>query len=247
MLAPTQDIFTHVLLRAAIDHSNHALLSWRSHGQGNRLVQVYVDGQRYDVTTRASQQHMWLHVDRTRSVRVELLAVDRQEAWRDHRMLLKGWSPAICSHASLAMARDERLPIDSRVIVKVDDQDEPAMALWTDADARAGFGGLHGLGEFGRDHATAPGLGIGEFGFGPIGYGGSAWQWERDDLAAGEHELSVRVFDAVDIVAAELEQTRQVTITSLPDPAHSARSDSNFELTWKASSNRSRGETRRKI
>ncbi|NJL31001.1 MAG: hypothetical protein HC898_04885 [Phycisphaerales bacterium] len=52
--------------------------------------------------------------------------------------------------------------------------------LFPEDQARSGWGGLMGLGTFGFDDATAPGLGdgISELGNGPLGFDGASWRFE---------------------------------------------------------------------
>ena len=177
---------------------------------------------------------MWLHLDRAADVRVELLAVDAADAWVDHSTLLRSWDPPFVTRAALAIVRDERLPIDSRVVVAVDSEDEADAPLWGVADSRAGFGGLHGIGEFGRDHATAPGSGLGEFGIGAMGGEGAAWRWRRDDLPAGDHELSMRVLDHTGATAGQVETPTSISLDGLPASARNVKIDQAFNLTWEA-------------
>ncbi len=233
MTQPTQAIFDRVLLRPSDrDVPGRALLTWQATGQGERLVQVYVNDRLYDVTTAPAQRRMWLHLDRQTDVRIELLAVPPAAAWVDHGGELRSWIPRFVTAAVLVMTRDERLPIDSRAIVTVDGQAEPAIALWAAGDSRAGFGALHGMGEFGRDRATAPGEGLGEFGAAPHGGDGSAWRWRREDLPAGEHELAVQVTDGTGAIVGQLDAPLTVDIDRPPDPPRNVRIDEWFTLTW---------------
>lgn len=233
MLDPTQDIFTTVLLLPTVpDRPGLVLLSWSSADPAGRVVQVYVNGQLYDVTTDPTQRELWMHLDRGSDAAVELLAVPIERAWEARTDLLAGWSPEWTTAASLTLIRDESLPTDSRVIVTLDGVDEPSEPLWTAASARSGFGGLLGIGEFGRDAATGPGLGLGGMGLAAFGADGQTWRWSRDDLAAGEHTLSLRVGDSRGLIVGGPAPMQTVTIDALSRPAKNLTIDRDFTLRW---------------
>jgi len=194
MLEPTQDVFDVVLARPAADGCGLTHLTWRAAGQGQRLVQVYVDGVLHDVSVEPTQRAMWLQLDPTRAHAIELLAVDSADRWTDYRQRLSGWLPALSMLTEVALARDESLPIDTRIAVTVDGELMHVGPMWSATDHRGGIGGLFGEGPFGLDLATAPGLGVGEFGFGTFGAGGRAWRWAAW-LAAGSHEVQVGPVD----------------------------------------------------
>lgn len=237
MNPPTQDIFEQVLLRPVVgrlsdDGASTALLSWVAAQQGDRLVQVYVDDVLTDISVDSSQREMWLHLDRTRTVRVELLAVDPADALTDHAADLHGWSPRFVQQASLAAVRDEALPIDTRAVVTVDGADDHGHPLWRSADYRSGFGALFGVGEFGRDSATGPGFGLGGFGAGPFGADGHAWRWQRDDLAPGSHSLEIRLDDSTGRAVGQMDAPQNVLIDAVPAAARSVQLDDLTTLRW---------------
>ncbi|MAE62301.1 MAG: hypothetical protein CMJ49_13210 [Planctomycetaceae bacterium] len=237
MTSATQDIFDQVLLRAAVaalddDGSAMALLSWVAPDQGDRLVQVYVNDVLADVSVDASQREMWLHLDRARPVRVELLAVDPQAALNDHATDLHGWSPRFTQRAALAITRDETLPVESVAIVSVDDAEDFGHRLWRDTDYRSGFGALFGIGEFARDGATGPGLGRGEFGVGQFGADGCAWRWQRGDLSPGAHTIDLRMESPEGREVGRLDAPLDVYIDALPSPAKGVQLDDVATLSW---------------
>jgi len=213
------------------DDTTLALLTWRQPAGDTRLAQVYLDGRLHDVATRPDQRQMWLHVNRSRSHRIELLVVDPADAWSDFSKELTTWDPPFVTAVQQVLVRDESLPVDSRVIVTLDGVDDDGAWLWGPGDSRGGFGGLFGVGPFGYDAATGPGFGLGAFGAGPLLADGRAWVWRRDDLPAGEHTLEMRIEDRHGhIVATHPQQT--FTIDALPDPPADLTLDETFTLRW---------------
>ncbi|MBI1373910.1 MAG: hypothetical protein GC159_14400 [Phycisphaera sp.] len=234
-LEPTQDIFTRVLLRPTVpDGAGLCHLAWAATAKSlaGRVVQIYVDGHLYDAVTDATQRETWLHLDRERDTRVELLAVDASEAWRDRAADLATWSPAFVTEATLRIARDETLPIDTRVIVSVDGEDDARHPLWGAGDARVGFGGLFGDGGFGWDMATGLGHGVGAFGHGLFGADGEPWVWTRDDLPSGEHTIDLRLEDDTGRVIGALDAAQTITIDALPAPPTDLTLDEDYTLSW---------------
>lgn len=209
-----------------------ALLRWRSDApDATTAVQVYVDGCLYDVAVDPDQRELWVRLPRSRNVAVELLAVPRDRVWLDHAHELASWDPAWLPSVPLAICRDESLPIDARVVATLDESDEPPHPLWTAGDARAGFGGLFGEGGFGFDDATAPGLGLGEFGAGAFGRDGFAWRWRSRDLPTGSHTAMLRIETRQSDVLAE--STPVATeITRPPSAAQTLSGETDFTLRW---------------
>lgn len=214
------EVFEQVLLRSAtLPGVLH--LTWIASQQGQRLVQVYVNGALYDVSMNAGQREMWLHTDGLRDVGVELRMVEADEAWMDQSGRPVG---------ELAMLRDEGLPIDARGVVSVDGADAVEGRLWDAMDFRSGFGGLFGEGEFGHDAASAPGMGMGEFGVGAMGMDGVAWRWASQALAAGEHVLALRVTDMTGRTIAQVGGARMVEIEGNAKPASGLLIDETLTL-----------------
>ncbi|MFA7235871.1 MAG: hypothetical protein WC058_03315 [Phycisphaeraceae bacterium] len=218
-MTPAPGSFEQVLLRSTtLPGVLH--LTWIAWQQGQRLVQVYVNGVLYDVSMDAGQREMWLHTDGLGDVGVELRMVEADEAWMD-----QSGRPA----AELAMSRDEGLPIDARVVVSVDGADAAEGRLWDAMDFRSGFGGLFGEGEFGHDAAGAPGSGMGEFGVGAMGMDGVAWRW-AGKLARGTHALSLRVEDGSGRTIAQVGGARVVEIEANAKPASGVSVDGSFVM-----------------
>jgi len=238
MSAPTQTIFEHVLARP-VDRPGGVdpklvHVSWSAPQQGNRLAQVYVNDRLHEVSPWPEARELWLLLDRRRSHRIELLAIDANDergVWRSRADQLAGWSPAVTDVASLAVLRDQKLPVDARFAVTVDGALSDRGAVWPGDVPRSGFGAVFGEGGFGIDAAAGPGLGLGELGYGPLGSDGSAWRWRRADLNEGTHDLTVAAIDG-EGQAASSPLTQSITIQRLPQPAADLRVDNDFTLRW---------------
>jgi hypothetical protein len=237
---PTQDVFELALARpvVAADGEHQALvhLWWSAPQQGDRIVQVYVDGRLADVSVHPSQREMWLMLDRSRSHRIELLAVQPGDGsiWAEHRERLATWDPPFAGPAAAAVIRDPRLPVDTNVSIAVDGEPAASGPMWPADEHRGGFGALFAEGAFGWDTATAPGLGMGELGMGPLGEDGTAWSWQSDELAPGTHELALSAFDRTGQATANPVAFEDIDIETLPAAAVGVAIDDDFTLSWTA-------------
>lgn len=191
---PTQDIFKLVLVRSVLTaegvHPSLMHLCWTLKQASDAVVQVYVDGELQQLARAVTPQGLWLVLDRSMPHVVQLLAVAASEAEKPHPAWIEHdgiWR----SRAEVSLLRDEQLPVDTRVEVRLNDRVVTNQPLWDGATHRGGFGSLFGLGGFGLDAATGPGLGRGQLGHGPLGVDGHAWQWQSPPLAAGEHDLQI--------------------------------------------------------
>ena len=240
MNEPTQAIFELVLARPVDrqhgDDARLVHLAWVAPQQNDRLVQVYVNDALYDLTLWPEARSMWLMLDRRRAHRIELLAVspsDERGVWAPRPEHLQGWSPAVSDVASIALLRDQTLPVEARLRVAVDGAVVDQGALWPSDTPRAGFGAVFGEGGFGIDAATGPGLGRGELGRGPLGSDSSAWRWRHPDLAAEAHQIDVTaVDDHEQTVTSAFSQS--VAVERLPAPADALSTDDDFTLQWQA-------------
>ena len=235
MPQPTQDIFELTLARPATtatgEHPHRVHLWWRAPEQGERLVQVYIDGQLHDATAHSGQRDLWLTLDRSHPHRIELLAVDPDCVCQDFAHLLTAWSPDVRDTAAITILRDETLPADTQIEIAIDGQRVASEPMWQADTHRSGFGNLFGLGGFGIDDATGPGLGLGELGMGVLGADGNAWRWREPRLPAGEHTITTTATTA-DGQPLTAPITQTVTIDQLPEPARNLTLDPDFTLHW---------------
>ena len=217
----TQDVFELVLARPVVTHAGEhgrlVHLWWRAPLQGNRLVQVYVNDELYDVTLDTTVREMLLVLDRARLQRIELLAVpadDSVAVWRPQPGLLGSWRPAVRSVAEVALVRDADLPDDTQLVVSVDGVQTDHSPMWPAIESM-----------------TGPGVGLGDLGAGPLGDDGNAWRWRRDDLPTGPHNLR---FDAVDPAGQAVADplTHTLSIERLPEPVTGLIISQDFQLNW---------------
>lgn len=229
----TQDVFELVLARPVLteggDHPHLVHLWWRAPQQGERVVQVYVDGELVDVALEPAQRELWLSVDRGIARHIELVALDSDvdDVWKPVPL-----SAQVTSAAAVTLMRDETLAVDTHVAVREGGAVLDAAAMWPGDEHRSGFGALFGEGAFGFDASTGPGLGLGELGYGPLGSDNFAWRWRRDDLASGEHTLELHATSGDGEALAGALAIDPLTIERLPAPPVNLRMTSDFTLTW---------------
>ncbi len=235
----TQDGFELTLGRAVMqesgEHDGLVHVWWRDAWVEDRLVQVYVNGELFDVTADPDQRELWLVLDRSQPNRIELLAVPAGSPdlmWNAKPERLMSWNPPIRDVAEAQVLRDESLPIDTRIEVVVDGEAVAAGSLWPGDVARSGFGGLFGLGGFGHDAASGVGLGRGELGFGPLGIDGTAWRWRDDTLAPGPHTVTLTARDAQGQAVSPPLTLAPVVVDALPTAATSLTAQPDFTLAW---------------
>jgi len=230
----TQGVFELVLTRpvvtAAGEHPRLVHLWWRAPLQDDRLVQVYVQGELYDVTLDPAVRGMSLVLDRTRPNRIELLAVpadDPEAVWRTQPDLLGSWQPAVSSDVSVVVVRDETLPLETQLVVEVDGPGVDHGVMWPEDQNRSDFDGVLTFGE-----VAGLGLGVGELGMGRLGADGTAWRWRRDDLADGIHNINVNAVDVAGLTVANPLLIQGALIEGLPDPVSGLAMDPSFRLSW---------------
>lgn len=237
--ASTTDVFDLVIARPVIDRfgleTSLVHLWWSAPQIDERLVQVYVNGELIDTTPKPDQNEMWLLVDRAIPARIELLAVNPPVVSMNtpsHLQHTEAWLPVVEDTAAVRLLRDENLPLDTQIIVSVDETAMDRGPLWPADEPRSGFGALLGEGAFGFDSATGPGLGVGELGMGPLGSGGSTWRWRRDDLDSGEHQLRIEARDSSDRSVGDPFTAEVITIERLADPPSQLNVTNEFKLVW---------------
>jgi len=174
---------------------------------------------------------MWLVLDRTKPHRIELLAVpeeNRDGLWREQPQQLESWQPQISSSAEVQFVRDEGLPIDTALCISLDGVLTDEGRMWPAHITRAGA-----YNESGPifNGPTGPGLGLGELGAGPVGYGGTYWRWHRDRLPPGEYpiEAATRITTGEDVTTG---YNLTAYIDHLPQPVHSLAVAENNSIGW---------------
>lgn len=232
----TQAVFELVLARPVaqpgLHHGKLIHLMWRAPDQGDRLVQVYLNGQLSGASQSITQREAWLVVDHDRHIQIELLAVSAPWAWTDQSDCLAGPDPNTQTAASLVIARDLSLPSDASLEVRVDGGVEvERIALFSPKDARGGFGAVFGDGGFGYDTATGPGLGRGELGYGPLGSDGDALRWRNDTLPTDTHTIDLTLTDHAGLAASQ-SLSLDLTIDRLPPPPGNVQLNNELQLTW---------------
>jgi len=228
-------VLARSILTSSGEHPTLAHLWWSAPGQGDRLVQVYVQGELYDVTLDISQREMYLILDRTHTNRIELLAVpadDPEAAWRPQPDLLASWNPSVNSTAQVRLVRDEALAVDTQVLVSVNGASLDHGPMWPNDVPRSGFGALMGVGCFGFDDATGPGLGLGDLGAGPLGADGFAWRWRRDDLPLGVYDIDLATVSHAGLAVTNPLTFQNVAIDDLLEPVTGLTLDGAFTLSW---------------
>lgn len=231
----SQDVFELVLARPTADRGvmggGLVHLWWKAPREGERLVQVYVNGELAEVSVEPGQCQMWLIVEPGRSHRIELVAVEGELVWQEWGEALKGWEPAVKDVVELRLVRAKTLLPRAEVRVLVDGQEAERGKLFSEGEGRGGFGALFGLGGFGFDALTAAGLGEGELGVGPLGEDGRWWRGRIEGLEDGEHSIEVEVVDEKGRV-----QGRQimegVEVEHLAGGAKRVRMKEDWTLEW---------------
>lgn len=234
-LTPTQAVFERVLARpvaaSAVQHGRLVHVMWVAPAQGDRLVQLYVDGQWAGVSASSAHREAWLVLDSHHPHVIELLAVDVRDGVTPMHQHLAGMHPAIAPAGSATVMRDLALPVDARVSAAVDASSPVKTALFAADSPRGGFGAVFGEGGFGYDTSIGPGLGRGALGYGPLGSDGDALRWRDAALHDGSHTLELSLQDAAgQLLSPAL--TLDFTIARPPAPPADVTLTPDLQLTW---------------
>ncbi len=232
--AISKAVIEEVLLRQVEGMAGVVHVFWRAMTQGERVVQAYVDGRLAAVSAEAAERELWLMVDASKGHRVDLLAVPRDEAWRDFGSELEalgdtklGWR--------LGVVRDLRLPMETVMQVKAGERVVHESMLFAGDQTRSGFGGLMGLGTFGFDDATAPGLGEvnSELGNGPLGFDGGVWHFVGVGEVANQGTVTLLALDATGAKVAQSWVMEDVVRRTAPRSAEDVRVETGTMLVWR--------------
>lgn len=230
MSEPTSDVFEIVLARSVVGRPWEVWVSWSAPQQGDRLVQAYVDQEWVAVTGDASDRELWLTIDASRRRTLELLAVPRAMAGEPLAWRLPSREAGLRHAVTARVLRDEAWPPGSMLHWQADGGRKRHEPVWPAGRHRGGFGGLFGLGAFGFDHATGPGLGRGELGWGPLGADAESLTLIERDLPAGPASLSLRLTDGAGVALAAM-QRDPAALARPPQPAGDLSFDGTT-LTW---------------
>lgn len=224
MGAGRTDIFKRVITRVTNMRGLYLVQWWLK--EKPYVVQVYVDGQYYDMSIHEGDGEMWVFVDHARDVQFHLVGVEAHDRYRDCAEDIEGFR----TWAKVGVIRDESLPVASEIQVRLNGETDAGHRLWRGVDGRAGFGGWFGESDFGIDGGSQPGWGRGDQGLGGFGMDGKAWEWRRDDLEAGEHELGLNV-NVQGVQVGTLESDLMVNIDSIPKGVQSIEFSGDV-LSW---------------
>lgn len=235
----SQELVELVLGRAVItqagEHDSLVHLWWRLRPGANDVVQVYVNDELTEVSHDPARPEAWLILDRGRAQRIELLALPREDPdswWCPQPERLTSWSPKVCDRTQVRLLRDEAMPIDTQIEVRRNGELVAGGAMWPSDTPRSGFGGLFGVGAFGRDTAAGPGLGRGELGYGPLGTDAAAWTTAPINLPPGQNQLTIHTTDAAGQEIAPPLSPPPIAADALPQPARDLTISPDFTLAW---------------
>jgi|GEM_PF-2423665 len=231
-----QSVIERVIARAVMppdpQHGQLVHLQWFATLQADRLVQIYANGQLIDHSASSADRDAWLLLPAEEHTQIELLAVAAEYASVPLQGLLAGYDPPTQPVASLALLRDYALPVGTVLCVQSNAQPHADCSpLFSQADARGGFGAVFGEGGFGFEASVGPGLGYGELGYGPLGIDGDALRWREAGLADGPHTLTLSINDSAgNAITTELDI--DITIRHLPAPPTNLAFSDDLILSW---------------
>jgi len=235
----TQQMFQCVLARPVItpvgQHAGLVHLWWSMPIQNNRIVQVYIDNELFDVATETDTPEMWIPIDRSRSHTIELLAMDADNTemiWTECTDQLQSWQPPFSDQVELALLPDSQLPPQTQIQVTVDNQYVEQQPLWPADSHRTGFGNLFGYGAFGFDDTTGPGLGLCQLGYGPLYCGNDAWRFKSTTLEPGVHTITMQAMTPDGTQLSDPVCRNNINTDTTPPPATNVYIDNEFTLHW---------------
>ncbi len=218
-----------LLHRASSAAGGLALLTWREESiPPASALQLLIDG-RLDQVIEPGRLFVWLQLPGWRAVRVGLRIVDRAEAWIE---TAEGDGSGFSAAPQVAIHRPLDLPVDGRILVKVDGQERGRWRMWENRESRSGFGAQLGEGGFGFDAAGAEGFGLGDWGAGLPGVDGAFWRWRLGDEEPGEHQIDVQLLDAAGALIGDWPGGRIVEIEAPPPQASRFQIGPGLSLQW---------------
>ncbi len=194
-----------------------AIVQWQS--KYNLPCQVYVNGKFGGVTTDIAQRQMIVFVPMSQqaAVRIEVYAVDLQNAHTDYSELIESEHklsrvqiefPKMLDGCIDIYREDEKLTNESIRILNL-----------------IGFGwGSLGESDFGFDGGAAVGFAKGAFGCGQFGFDAEMLCWQSKQLNTGEHSFTLKITDRHGNQTET--QTEPITIIQQAVPAEKIAIDS---------------------
>lgn len=200
--------------------SGLALLIWQVDRPAGWWLRLTVNDEPL-ATVPAAWGEAWLHLDRRQANTVNAALTDQPDR-------------VFAATPALRALRDLDWPPDARVRVIREGQVIHDAPLWSARDSRPGFGGLFGHGGFGRDGATAPGLGLSELGVGPFGLDDDAWSWQPD-RPDDDADLTLAILTA-DGRTLATHTASSTPVHSTPEPPREMRLDPDWTLHFSTAS-----------
>ncbi len=180
-----------------------AIVMWWSEYQ-DKLHQVYVNGEFAGATSSAAQRRLVVPLPASaRAVRVEVYAVEQNEAYTDFSAEMDEGQKG---RVRLSWGRRNSLPYEGRAKVYGDggggnvNYDEPVskddIRLWPSWQEKGGLGlSRFGEGDFGYDGCAAVGFGRGGFGVGEYGFDADVMRWVSGELETGAYRFGIETLD----------------------------------------------------
>jgi len=183
--------------------SGMILVRWKS-GHGDKLFQVYVNGERAGVTSDPEQREILVQYDHAHTAVIEVVWVTAEDKFRDWGVQLTGCKKADGSHAVVCFSRRGTIPLGSEARLFGNggsgeinfEEILDRQVVWLEPTEKWGWGlDAFGQGDFGYSGTGAVGWGRGSFGNGEFGFDAELLSFESDELAAGRYRFAVRLAD----------------------------------------------------
>jgi hypothetical protein len=214
------------------DHPTLAVALWSPAVSVYEAVQVYIDGELFDVATRPGTDRMLLRLDRGVDAVIEMIVVCAVEPWTPRPAGLSSYDEPPVRTIALAMSRDAgRLPPYAGVGIAIDGVPIGTEAIWPADAARPGFGVQFGHDDFGHGMAVGVGFGAGELGSGPFGSDGTLLRAAFPIAGDAPRLVSLVLLDRYGNPMGEPEE-RVVMPHRVPASATTPQPGGGFHVTW---------------
>ncbi len=213
------------------EHPTLALLRWSPAVSLDWSLQIYLNGELYDIVSAWGSDRALLRIDRGQQAIIELVAVDALDPWQERGTASGFVDPPICG-VRVELPRDAgALDPTLRLGLRVEGEMQSLTPIWPSHAARPGFGLRFGEEDFGHSFTVGPGFGATEAGAGPFGCGGTRFR-QRLDLAPGATSTVEAVLvDQAGTIGPVVSETEIETyaVTPAAGPVEPA---GGFTLTW---------------